>query len=72
MSAVPCDDRDRPNVPETPAETGWQEQRGLTFIEAEDLLDQLEAAGVSQRETQIEPDGVTVRWRPTWPRLLAE
>jgi hypothetical protein len=57
---------------EAPAEPGWQERRGLTFAEAEDLLDRLEAAGVGQRETRLEPGGVTVRWRPTWPRLMAE
>lgn len=72
MSAVPHDDRERPNTPEAPAEPGWMERRGLTFSEAEQLLDQLEAGGIGQRETRLEADGVTVRWRPTWPRLLAE
>ena len=69
MSAVPREDRVRPDTPETPDEPGWQERRGLTFAEAEDLLDRLEAAGVSRRETRLEAGGVTVRWRPTWPRL---
>jgi hypothetical protein len=44
----------------------------LTFIEAEALLDLLEASGVSQRRTRMDAGGVTVRWRPTWPQLLAQ
>jgi hypothetical protein len=72
MSAVPRDDRNRPAVTPSVAEPAWQTRQGLTLSEAEDLLDQLEACGVAQREMRIEADGVTVRWRPTWPRLLAE
>ena len=72
MSAVPRDDREKSSAPEAPAEPGWQERRGLTFAEAEELLDRLEAAGVGQREARLDEGAVTVRWRPTWPRLLAE
>jgi hypothetical protein len=71
MSAVPRDDRD-PVAIETDAEPGWQTRQGLTLSEAENLLDQLEVRGGVQRELRVEADGVTVRWRPTWPRLLAE
>jgi hypothetical protein len=51
---------------EPPPEEGtdWQVQTGLTLREAEELLDWLEAHGVSQREAQVTPDGVVVRWRP--------
>jgi hypothetical protein len=45
---------------------------GLTLWQAEALLDELEAGGVVQREVSVEAGGVTVRWRPVWPRLLAE
>jgi len=71
MSAVPRDEMDRAAT-EADAEPGWQTRQGLTLCEAEELLDQLEAGGVGQREARIEANGVTVRWRPTWPRLLAE
>jgi len=70
MSAVPRGS-DRANATEAD-EPGWQKRQGLTLREAEDLLDQLEASGVGQREVRIKADGVTVRWRATWPRLLAE
>ena len=68
MSAVPHDHPERP----TPPPRGWQQRRGLTFAVAKQLLDHLEACGVSQREMTIEDDGVCVRWRGEWPRLLAE
>ena len=71
MSAVPHDS-DRTGTPEPPAaEPGWQERGGLTFVQAEALLDLLEASGVSRRQTRMDAGGVTVRWRPTWPQLLA-
>jgi hypothetical protein len=44
-------------------------RRGLTFTQAEELLDRLEASGIGQREMRIEADGVTVSWRG-WPRSL--
>jgi hypothetical protein len=44
-------------------ELGWQVRGGLTLIQAEELLDHLEASGIKQREVKIEPAGVTVRWR---------
>jgi hypothetical protein len=46
-----------------PEETAWQERSGLTLREAEDLLDWLEAHGVTQREARVTPEGCTVRWR---------
>ena len=66
MSAVPSDGS---GSPLSPLPLGWQERPGLTITQAENLLDQLEAAGVVQLEAQIGPAGVTVLWRPTWPRL---
>jgi hypothetical protein len=63
MSAVPRDDRERSNPRQPPAEAAWQERRGLTFSQAEALLDQLEAAGILWRQTCLEPGGITVRWR---------
>jgi hypothetical protein len=73
MSAVPREEGPQQQPPPAePLAPGWCERRGLTLIEAEDLLDQLEVAGVGEREAQVGPDGVTVRWRPAWPRLLGE
>jgi hypothetical protein len=73
MSALPRDeDGGRQHPQAEPLPPGWRESRGLTFADAEALLDRLEAAGVAEREALLGPDGVTVRWRPTWPRLLAD
>ena len=66
MSALPQHSNLAPLPP------GWQQRRGLSFHEAELLLDQLEAGGIRQRAISLEPDGVCVRWRDEWPRLLAE
>ena len=58
MSAVPSNGGGSPFNPLSP---GWQERQGLTLTQAEDLLDQLEAAGLVQHQAQIGPAGVTVR-----------
>jgi hypothetical protein len=42
---------------------GWQVCCALTLYEAEQLLDCLEANGVSEREMSLGKDGVSVRWR---------
>jgi hypothetical protein len=71
MSSLPADDRNRPAGPDL-TELGWQVRTGLTMIEAENLLDQLEARGITCRELRCEAAGVTVRWRPSWPRLARD
>jgi hypothetical protein len=68
MSSVPADDRSHPVAPSP--EPGWQVRTGLNLHQAEDLLDYLEASGVTCREIRIEAGGVTVRWRAPWPRLV--
>jgi hypothetical protein len=64
MSTTPGDDPNRP----APVEPDWQVRTGLTLIEAEDLLDRLESAGVGERELLVDAGAFTVRWRrPTPP-----
>ena len=44
---------------------GWLSVSGLTKADAEQLLDQLEAHGISRREVLYqEAQGFTVRWKP--------
>ena len=43
---------------------GWCCCPGLTFQEAEALLDWLEAIGICQREARLGEGGVVVRWQP--------
>jgi hypothetical protein len=44
-------------------EQGWHVRAGLTFREAEELLDWLDQVGCPSREVQIDEAGATVRWR---------
>jgi hypothetical protein len=41
---------------------GWAACDGLTFREAEQLLDWLEANGWTRREVKLTDEGVRVRW----------
>ncbi len=59
MSETVGEDPNRP----APVEPDWQVRQGLTLIEAEDLLDRLESAGIGERELLVEAGGFTVRWR---------
>lgn len=54
-----------PSSGEAPVERspGWHERAGLTIREAEELLDWLEAHGVTRREALVTPEGTVVRWQ---------
>jgi hypothetical protein len=47
----------------TPEGAAWQERTGLTLRQAEELLDWLEANGVTRREVALTEEGCVVRWQ---------
>ncbi len=64
MGASESKERDiRLDAPEQTRD-GWHFRKGLEFHEVEDLLDYLEACGISRREVELnrEEEGFTVRW----------
>jgi hypothetical protein len=52
-----------PTAESATPEGAWQEVSGLTLWQAEELLDWLEANGVTRREALVTPEGCVVRWQ---------